>query len=79
MRSARAGRMLAAVTDQLLHIAIDVSLDDDRIHGQVGDGVRQPRQFRGWLALIGPLDELLGSPRQPATPSGDRAPGEEDE
>jgi hypothetical protein len=64
--------MLAAVSDQVLHIAIDVNLSEDQIHGQVGDGVRQPRPFCGWLGLIGQLDEMLSSPRHPAASSGDR-------
>ena len=60
-----------AVNDQRLHIAIDVSLaDDDQIHGEVGDGLRQPRPFSGWLGLIGVLDGLLGSITDP--PAVDR-------
>jgi hypothetical protein len=53
------------VSDRRLHIAIDVSLAEDQIRGEVGDGVRQPRPFSGWLGLIGELDGLLGSITEP--------------
>lgn len=69
------------MSDQRLHIAIDVSLAEDQIQGEVGDGVRQPRPFSGWLGLIGALDGLLGpipgpavAPRAPA--AGDDPGGE---
>jgi hypothetical protein len=52
------------VSDERLHIAIDVSVAEDQIQGQVSDGVRQPRQFSGWLGLIGELDAMIGSLRQ---------------
>ena len=64
MRSARTGRMLSIVSDQVVHIAIDVSIADEQIHGQVSESSRQPQPFFGWLGLIGALDEILGSPRQ---------------
>ena len=73
MRGAGSGRMLVAVSDQRLHIAIDVSLAEDQIQGQVWDGVRQPRQFSGWLGLIGELDGILGS-RPEDTPDPAVAP-----
>lgn len=49
------------MSDQTMHIAIDVSLTGDQIQGQVGDGVGAPTPFSGWLGLIGQLDELLGT------------------
>jgi hypothetical protein len=52
------------VSDQRLHIAIDVSVAEDQIQGHVSDGVGQARQFSGWLGLIGELDGMLGSRRQ---------------
>jgi hypothetical protein len=55
--------MLAAMSDQRLHIAIDVSVAEDQIQGQVCDGEGEPRQFYGWLGLIGELDVMLGSQR----------------
>jgi hypothetical protein len=45
-----------------VHIAIDVRVDGEEISGQAGDGVGQPKQFSGWLGLIGALDALLASP-----------------
>jgi len=76
VRGADRGRMLVPVSDQRLHIAIDVSVAEDQIQGQVSDGVRQPRQFWGWLGLIGELDAMIGSLRQersmPATSTSDR-------
>jgi hypothetical protein len=57
-------QMLVPLSDQRLHIAIDVSVAEDQIQGQVSDGVRQPRPFSGWLGLIGELDAMIGSPRQ---------------
>jgi hypothetical protein len=51
------------VTDERLHIAIDVSVAEDPIQGHVSDGVGEPRQFLGWLGLIGELDCLLDSHR----------------
>jgi hypothetical protein len=53
----------ALVRDELLHIAIDVRVADDQIQGHVSEGAGQPRQFHGWLGLIGELDGLLGSHR----------------
>jgi hypothetical protein len=55
--------MLVSVTDQVVHIAIDVSFDDEQIQGQVSDGTRPPKPFSGWLGLIGALDGMLGPPR----------------
>jgi hypothetical protein len=52
------------VSDQRLHIAIDVGVAEDQIRGHLCDGVREPRQFVGWLGLIGELDGMLGSRRQ---------------
>jgi hypothetical protein len=40
---------------------LDVSVAEDQIQGHVCDGVREPRQFCGWLGLIGELDGMLGS------------------
>jgi hypothetical protein len=48
------------MSDRTRHIAIDVSLTEDQIQGQVGDGIGAPTPFSGWLGLIGQLDELLG-------------------
>jgi hypothetical protein len=56
------------VSDQVVHIAIDVSFADEQIHGQVSDGTRQPQPFSGWLGLIGALDRILGSPHQTSAP-----------
>jgi len=56
--------MLASVSDQRLHIAIDVSVAEDQIQGDVCDGVGQPRRSSGWLGLIGELNGMLGSLRQ---------------
>jgi hypothetical protein len=72
------------MSDQVLHIAIDVSLAEDQIHGQVGDGVRQPTPFSGWLGLIGQLDRMLGNRPRPAVThddpvSDDPGPGEENQ
>src|SRR5262249_39744036 len=44
------------------HIAIDVRVDGDVISGHAGDGTGRPRQFRGWLGLLGALDRLLANP-----------------
>jgi hypothetical protein len=49
------------MSDQTMHIAIDVNLTDDQIQGHVGDGVGTPTPFSGWLGLIGQLEELLGT------------------
>jgi hypothetical protein len=54
------------MSDQVLHIAIDVSLAEDEIQGQVGDGVGRPASFSGWLGLLGQLDEMLGT-AEPST------------
>ncbi|TWP37405.1 hypothetical protein [Leekyejoonella antrihumi] len=67
------------MSDQLLHITIDVTLAEDQIHGLVGDGVAQPTPFRGWLALIGQLDEMLGSVPRPVAATGDLVPSEEEQ
>ena len=66
------------LSDDVLHIAIDVSRAEDEIHGQVDDGVTQPTPFSGWLGLIGRLDEILGPP-SPTTRARDdvRTPPEE--
>ena len=63
MRGAGGAIDAAPVSDELLHIAIDVSVAEDQIQGHVSDGVGQPRQFHGWLGLIGELDGLLDSHR----------------
>jgi hypothetical protein len=65
------------MSDQVLHIAIDVSLAEDEIQGQVGDGVGRPTPFTGWLGLIGQLDEMLGSAHPPTAASGDPTPREQ--
>jgi hypothetical protein len=76
VRDSRVGRMLLRVSDQLVHIAIDVSITGEQIRGHVCDGVRAPRAFSGWLGLIGELDGMLGTPRQdPATASAGKALG----
>ena len=59
------------MSDQVLHIAIDVSLAEDEIHGQVDDGVGRAASFSGWLGLIGQLDEMLGSADPSTAASGD--------
>jgi hypothetical protein len=64
------------MSDQALHIAIDVSLTDDQIQGQVGDGVGRSTHFSGWLGLIGQLDDILGTAERSTADSGDPAPGE---
>jgi hypothetical protein len=61
VRGAGSGRMLLPVSDERLHIAIDVSVAEDQIQGHVCDGVGQPRRFYGWLGLIGELDGMVGS------------------
>jgi len=53
--------MLVPVSDRRVHIAIDANVAEDQIHGNVSDGAGEPRQFSGWLALIGELDGMLGS------------------
>jgi len=65
------------MSDQVLHIAIDVSMAEDEIQGQVGDGVGRPTPFSGWLELIGQLDDMLGTAEPPTAASGDSRPGEE--
>ncbi|MFL5861711.1 MAG: hypothetical protein ACJ780_13155 [Solirubrobacteraceae bacterium] len=60
--------------DQLMHIAIDVSIADEEIRGHVGDGVRAPQPFSGWLGLIGALDTMIGPPRQSSTAPDTREP-----
>ena len=54
--------MVVPVSCQRLHIAIDVSVTGEQIQGHVRSGQRQPKPFRGWLALIGVLDGILGPP-----------------
>jgi hypothetical protein len=56
-QSAHAGR----VSDQVLHIEIEVRCADDELRGRVCDGVREPSPFSGWLGLIGALDAMIGS------------------
>jgi hypothetical protein len=56
--------MLLVVSDQVLHIAIDVSFVDEQIQGQICDGLRRPKPFSGWLGLIGALDGMVGSPHE---------------
>ena len=63
MRGPRRPQMLVPMSDQRLHIAIDVSVAEDQIQGQVRDGESEPKQFHGWLGLIGELDSMLGSQR----------------
>jgi hypothetical protein len=76
VRDGRGGRMLLRMSDQLVHIAIDVSITGEQIRGHVCDGVQAPRTFSGWLGLIGELDGMLGSQRQDrATPTADKAAG----
>ena len=53
------------MTTQSFHLALDVVVNDDQLRGQVGDGVRQPRSFSGWLGLIVALDGLLGTATAP--------------
>lgn len=53
-----------------MHIAIDVGIDGEQISGRAGDGAGPPKQFTGWLGLIGVLDGLLSS-----SGSGTTAPG----
>lgn len=62
MRNAGAGRILLRVSDQILHISIDVERAEEEIRGHVDDGVQTPKPFAGWLGLIGALDGMLGSP-----------------
>ena len=69
--------MLLPVSDQMLHIAIDVSCADDELRGYVRDGVQAPKAFSGWLGLIGALDTMMGSARQDSprpTPAGGLTP-----
>ena len=63
MPGAGARRILTPVSDQRLHIAIDVSVAGDQIQGHLREGEGTPRQFSGWLGLIGELDGMLGSRR----------------
>jgi hypothetical protein len=65
--------------DKVLHIAIDVTLVEDQIHGRVSDGVGQPTSFSGWLGLIGQLDEMLGATSQSTAANGDVTPAEEEQ
>jgi len=63
VRGAGGVRMLVPVSDQPLHITIDVSVAEDQIQGHISEGEAQPRRFSGWLGLIGELDGMLGSRR----------------
>jgi hypothetical protein len=58
---AAGARMLVPVSDRRVHIAIEANVAEDQIHGNVSDGEGEPRQFSGWLALIGELDAMLDS------------------
>ena len=51
------------VTAQSFHLALDVVVTDDQLHGQVCDGVGQPKGFSGWLGLIAALGGLLDTAR----------------
>lgn len=77
MRSGGAGRILLRVTDQVLHIAIDVSRAEGEIRGHVDDGVHARKPFAGWLGLIGALDRMLGSPGQDMSLPRERRIGED--
>jgi hypothetical protein len=77
VRSGRARRILLRVTDQVLHIAIDVRRAEDEIRGQIDDGVHAPKPFAGWLGLIGALDRMLGSPGQDMSLPRERRIGED--
>jgi hypothetical protein len=57
------------VSDQVLHIAIDVRFAEEQIRGHVCDGVRRSKPFSGWLGLIGALDAMISWPRQERTVS----------
>jgi hypothetical protein len=70
VRSGGTGRILLRMTDQVLHIAIDVNRADEQIRGQVHDGVHAPKPFTGWLGLIGALDGMLGPRGQDSTVEG---------
>ena len=77
MRSRGPAQILLRVTDQVLHIAIDVSRAEDEIRGHVDDGVHAPKPFAGWLGLIGALDRMLGSPGQDMSLPRERRIGED--
>ena len=77
MRSRGPAQILLRVTDQVLHIAIDVSRAEDEIRGHVDDGVHAPKPFAGWLGLIGALDRMLGSPGQDTSLPRERRIGED--
>ena len=77
MRSGGARRILLRVTDQVLHIAIDVNRAEDEIRGHVDDGVHAPKPFAGWLGLIGALDRMLGSPGHDMSLPRERRRGED--
>lgn len=64
------------MSDQV-HIAIDVSVDEDQIHGHLGDGVGQSTAFSGWLELLGLLDDVLGVGPRPPVAYDDRVLPEE--
>ncbi|HEX5192844.1 MAG TPA: hypothetical protein VFW09_08565 [Solirubrobacteraceae bacterium] len=70
MRAEHGWQILVAVTVRTMHIAIDVGIDGEQISGRAGDGAGPPKQFTGWLGLIGVLDGLLSS-----SGSGTTAPG----
>jgi len=59
MCASRDPRILFRVTSQTFHLALDVVVKDQKLRGQVGDGVGQPTAFSGWLGLIAALDRLL--------------------
>ena len=67
------------MNDQVLHIAIDVSLGEDQIYRPMRDGARQQTTFCGWLGLIGRLDEMLSSASRPIVANGDRTPHQEEQ
>ena len=56
------------MTDQTVHIDIDVRVDGDQIAGHAGDGLSQPEPFLGWLGLLGVLDRLMGEPGSAGRP-----------
>ena len=64
--------MLAVMSAETVHIAIDVRVDGEEISGHAGDGVGRPRPFSGWLGLFGALDGLLAAPSAGAADPGVR-------
>ena len=59
MCATRDPRILFYVTAHSIHLALDVVIADDQLHGQVCDGVGKPKPFSGWLGLFAALDALL--------------------